>query len=190
MNELARRLVNRYADANSIEKAEWLITNSNGAQIKELQVKVYFNDNGTRYFKVGKVSFNQAYSVSDIVSGNATDATYSVAYQNTSVTIDDIEPNLDLGKTVITTIDPTNTLEGDIWCSLGTLSAEAGKEYRNITVYQITESGVEKYVLRAEAPSNDPASIIANIQAGKYTTTSQSTEYTFTGEVIKQYSAI
>ena len=28
MNELARRLVNRYADANSIEKAEWLITNS------------------------------------------------------------------------------------------------------------------------------------------------------------------
>ena len=73
---------------------------------------------------------------------------------------------------------------------MGSLSLEGGKEYRPITVYQITESGVEKYVLRAEAPSNDPASIIANIQAGKYTTTSQSTEYTFTGEVIKQYSAI
>ena len=189
MDELARRLVNRYADANSIEKAEWLITNNNDTQIKELQVKVYFNDNGTRYFKVGKVSFNQAYSVQDIINGNATDLTYSVAYQNSSVTIDNIEANLDLGKTVIQTIDADNTLEGDIWCSIGTLSAEGGKEYRNITVYQITENGVEQYVLRAEAPSADPASIIANIKEGKYTTKSQSTEYTFAGEKIEQANA-
>ena len=185
MDELARRLVNRYADANSIEKAEWLITNNNDTQIKELQVKVYFNDNGTRYFKVGKVSFNQAYSVQDIINGNATDLTYSVAYQNSSVTIDNIEANLNLGKTVIQIIDKDNTLESDIWCSIGSIMFSDGKEYRIISVYQITENGVEKYELTAEAPSADPASIIANIQEGKYTTTSQSTEYTFAGEKIK-----
>ena len=188
MDELARRLVNRYADANSIEKAGWLITNNNDTQIKELQVKVYFNDNGTRYFKVGKVSFNQAYSVQDIIKGNATDLTYSVAYQNSSVTIDNIEANLDLGKTVIQTIDADNTLEGDIWCSIGSIMFSGGKEYRIISVYQITENGVEKYELTAEAPSADPASIMSNIQNGLYnkSSISQSTEYTFTGEKIKQ----
>ena len=67
--------------------------------------------------------------------------------------------------------------------------ATNGKEYRNITVYQITENGVEQYVLRAEAPSADPASIIANIKEGKYTTKSQSTEYTFAGEKIEQANA-
>ena len=187
MDELARRLVNRYADANSIEKAGWLITNNNDTQIKELQVKVYFNDNGTRYFKVGKVSFNQAYSVQDIIKGNATDLTYSVAYQNSSVTIDNIEANLDLGKTVIQTIDADNTLEGDIWCSIGSIMFSGGKEYRIISVYQITENGVEKYELTAEAPSADPASIMSNIQNGLYnkSSISQSTEYTFTGEKIK-----
>ena len=51
------------------------ICDNNDTQIKELQVKVYFNDNGTRNFKVGKVSFNQAYSVQDIIKGNATDLT-------------------------------------------------------------------------------------------------------------------
>ena len=168
MNELARRLVNRYADANSIEKAEWLITNNNDTQIKELQVKVYFNDNGTRYFKVGKVSFNQAYSVQDIIKGNATDLTYSVAYQNSSVTIDNIEANLALGKTVIQTIDKDNTLEGDIWCEIGSIMFSGGKEYRIISIYQITENGVEKYEITAEAPSADPASIMSNIQNGLY----------------------
>ena len=188
MDELARRLVNRYADANSIEKAEWLITNNNDTQIKELQVKVYFNDNGTRYFKVGKVSFNQAYSVQDIIKGNATDLTYSVAYQNSSVTRDNIEANLALGKTVIQTIDPDNTLEGDIWCSIGSASPSGGKTYRPITVYQITDNGVEKYYMVAKAPSSKLESIIANIESGKYTTTSQSTEYTFSGKKIEQTS--
>ena len=64
--------------------------------------------------------------------------------------------------------------------------ASGGRDYRIITVYQITENGVEKYELTAEAPSADPTSIIANIQEKKYTTTSQSTEYTFAGEKIEQ----
>ena len=191
MNELARRLVNRYADANSIEKAEWLITNNNDTQIKELQVKVYFNDNGTRYFKVGKVSFNQAYSVQDIIKGNATDLTYSVAYQNSSVTIDNIEANLDLGKTVIETLDADNTLEGDIWCSIGSPTSIAGNTYREITVYQITDDDVQSFVIWAFANgTSDPKVIKNNIENNKINGTgSQSTEYTFAGEKIEQANA-
>ena len=107
--------------------------------------------------------------------------------QDTSINIQagesEIPANLDLGKTVISTIDPDNTLDGDIWCSIGGVNPNGE---RGITVRQITENNVEIYKLRTVAPSANPESIIANIQAGKYTTTSQSTEYTFTGMKIEQ----
>ena len=190
LESLAKQFIGRNGTADDISSTEWMITNSNNNdQIKELQVKVYYDYGTTRLFKVGQVTFNQAYSVQDIIKGNATDATYSVAYRDSQVALNSIVNNTDLGKTVIQTIDPDNTLEGDIWCSIGPSGVLNGKTYREITVYQITEKGVEKYELRAEAPSADPASIIANIQEGRYTTTSQSTEYTFAGEKIEQASA-
>ena len=189
MDDLAKQFIGRNGVAEDIDSAEWYITNSNGKdQIKELQVKVYYDYSYTKHFKVGKVTFNKEYSVQDIIKGNATDLTQSVAYQNSSVTIDNIEANLALGKTVIQTIDPDNTLEGDIWCSIGSASPSSGKTYRPITVYQITDNGVEKYYMVAKAPSSKPESIIANIESGKYTTTSQSTEYTFSGKKIEQTS--
>ena len=187
MKSLAKQFIGRNGTPDDIESTEWLITNSNNNdQVKELQVKVYYDYGTTRLFKVGKVTFNQAYSVQDIIKENAIDVTYSVAYRDTQAALRDIENNADLGKTVISTIDPDSTLEGDIWCSIGSASPSNGKTYRPITVYQITENGVEEYYMVAEAPSADPTSIIANIQEGKYTTTSQSTEYTFTGMKIEQ----
>lgn len=124
----------------------------------------------------------------DIIGGNASDHTLSVPLKNTKVSYEDLENNTELGKTVIQTIDPDNTLEGDIWCSIGSASPSGGKTYRPITVYQITDNGAEKYYMVAEAPSSKPESIIANIESGKYTTTSQSTEYTFAGKKIEQTS--
>ena len=187
MESLAKQFIGRNGTADDIGSTEWLITNNNNNdKIKELQVKVYYDYGTSRYFKVGQVTLNQTYSVQDIIKGNAIDVSYSVINESAFTSLSTFENNADLGKTVISTIDPDNTLEGDIWCNIGTLSAEGGKEYRNIMVYQITKVGVEKYTLRAEAPSTNPESIIANIQAGKYTTTSQSTEYTFTGMKIEQ----
>ena len=190
LESLAKQFIGRNGTADDITSTEWMITNSNNNdQIKELQVKVYYDYGTTRYFKVGQVAFNQAYSVQDIINGNATDASYSIVYEGSQVALNTNGKNTDLGKTVIQTIDADNTLEGDIWCSIGSISFSNGKEYRPITVYQITENAVEEYYMVAEAPSADPASIIANIQEGKYTTTSQSTEYTFAGEKIEQTSA-
>lgn len=190
LESLAKQFIGRNGTADDITSTEWMITNSNNNdQIKELQVKVYYDTDTTRYFKVGKVTFNQAYSVQDIINGNATDATYSVSYNDTQVSLENLKNNTDLGKTVIQTIDADNTLEGDIWCSIGSASPSGGKTYRPITVYQITDNGVEKYYMVAEAPSSKPESIIENIINKKYTTTSHSTEYNFDGEKIEQASA-
>ena len=186
LESLAKQFIGRNGTADDIDSTEWIITDSNNDQIKELQVKVYYDYGNTKHFKVGKVAFNQAYPVQDIINGKAKDSTFSVAYNNTKIAYEDLDVNLDLGKAVIQTIDADNNLKGDIWCSIGSASPSNGKTYRPITVYQITENGVEEYYMVAEAPSADPTSIIANIQEGKCTTTSQSTEYTFTGEKIKQ----
>lgn len=189
MESLAKQFIGRNGTADDITSTEWMITNSNNNdQIKELQVKVYYDYGTTRFFKVGQVTFNQAYSVQDIINGNATDATYSVAYRDSQVALKDIKNNTDLGKTVIQTIDAENTLEGDIWCSIGTAGLEGGKTYRNIIVYQITDKVVQKYSMKTEAPNINPINLIDNINNGLFDKnyTYQSTEYTFTGMKIEQ----
>ena len=182
-------LIGKTASVNNVvsDSVSWRI-NGEGNNISSIQVSFYYNRNGSTTLQVGNITFDNN-SVNAIVNNNATPTIKLDTSLNIQAGQQDIKANLDLGKTVIQTIDADNTLECDIWCSIGTLSAEGGKEYRNITVYQITENGVEQYILRAEAPSADPTSIIANIQEGKYTTTSQSTEYTFAGEKIEQAKA-
>lgn len=187
-DSLAKRMIGASATRENLTNADWSISNGSERGISQIEVRTIYVYGSDTVLRVGKITFDQQYSIQDIVNGNAGTPTVSRVY-NASIGTTRIDVNLDLGKTVIQTIDPDNTLEGDIWCSIAAPSPESGKYYRNITVYQITENGVGKYVLRAEAPSNDPASIIANIQNGKYTTTSQSTEYTFTGTKIEQASA-
>ena len=185
LDDIANQLI-YINNSSDFKNAEWMITNSNNNdQIKELQVKLYHDYGTTRYFTVGQVTFNQACHVSDLVNGTMPSATFTIEKQ-ISTTIDNIKPNTALGKTVIQTIDTNNTLEGDIWCSIGTPVANNGIYYSSITVYQITNAGVQKYTLRAEASTVNPKDIITNIQEGKYTTKSQSTEYTFAGEKIEQ----
>ena len=183
-DEFVKTLINNGATIDDLQNAEWSITKGSANSISQIEAKLFYTSGSNSAFRVATITFDQEYLIQDILNGNAGSPTVARTY-SASVGTTSKDENLDLGKAVIQTIDADNNLEGDIWCSIGTLSAEGGKEYRNITVYQITENGVEQYILRAEAPSADPASIIANIQEGKYTTTSQSTEYTFTGEKIK-----
>lgn len=195
MESLAKQFIGRNGTPDDIESTEWLITNSNNNdQVKELQVKVYYDTDTTRYFKVGKVTFNQAYSVQDIIKENAIDVTYSVAYRDTQAALRDIENNTDLGKTVISTIDPDNTLEGDIWCRYyqgPPIHDEEGYWYSYpVTVYQITEKGVEKFEImvkiRQSDHDRDVDKLINQIKAGLYSSKTQTTEYTFTGMKIEQ----
>ena len=179
-------LIGKTASVNNVvsDSVSWRI-NGEGNNISSIQVSFYYNRNGSTTLQVGNITFDNN-SVNAIVNNNATPTIKLDTSLNIQAGQQDIKANLDLGKTVIQTIDADNTLEGDIWCNIGPSGVLNGKTYREITVYKITEKGVEKYELRAEAPSADPTSIIANIQEGKYTTTSQSTEYTFAGEKIEQ----
>ena len=174
-------LIGKTASVDNVvsDSVSWRI-NGEGNNISSIQVSFKYNNGNRLSIQIGNINFNNQH-VNDIINGKAT---ANVALENIAIGIsqEDATNNIDLGKTVIQTIDTDNTLEGDIWCSIGGVNFS---NERVITVYQITENGIEKYELTAEAPSANPASIIANIQEGKYTTTSQSTEYTFAGEKIK-----
>lgn len=184
-DEFVKTLINNGATIDDLQNAEWSITKGSANSISQIEAKLFYTSGSNSIFRVATITFDQEYAIQDILNGNAGSPTVTRTF-SASVGTTSKDENLDLGKTVIQTIDADNNLEGDIWCSIGSISFSNGKEYRPITVYQITENGVEEYYMVAEAPSADPASIIANIQEGKYTTTSQSTEYTFAGEKIEQ----
>lgn len=171
-------------DKVRINSITWRIS-AHGDSIDSMQVSFYYNlYSSALSLQIANITFDNK-NVNDIINANS-NPFVARAIISVGVTEEDEKNNTNLGKTVISTIDPDNTLEGDIWCSIGSISFSDGKEYRPIIVYQIKETGVEEYYMVTEAPSTNPESIIANIQAGKYTTTSQSTEYTFTGMKIEQ----
>lgn len=190
LDGIALKLIGKGSTAEDIDTAEWLITNSNGNTIKELQVKAYYYSGNTKLFKVGKVTLNQDYSVSEILNGKATNVSYSTAYAGPLASEKQISENKELGNLVINTVNGTNTKtqnEGDIWCSIDSIVDPLnGKQYRTITVYQITENCVYKYKLKAEAPTVDVDQIMQNIKDGKTIgTPTCETMYTFTGIVIE-----
>ena len=182
---LAKRMIGASATRENLANADWSISQGSERGISQIEVKTVYQVDNDTMLRVGTITFDQEYSIQDILNNNINSSSVSRVYA-ISTPSSTMETNLALGKTVIQTIDADNTLDGDIWCRIGSASPSNGKTYRPITVYQITENGVEEYYMVAEAPSADPASIIANIQEGKYTTTSQSTEYTFAGEKIEQ----
>ena len=184
---LAKRMIGASATRENLANADWSISQGSERGISQIEVRTIYEYGSETVLRVGTITFDQEYSIQDILNGNAGSPIAARAY-NASVGTTNKDANLDLGKTVIQTIDADNTLEGDIWCSISSVWYENQKDYRTITVYQITENGVEKYSMFAEASSADPASIMSNIQNGLYnkSSISQSTEYTFAGEKIEQ----
>ncbi len=183
---LAKRMIGASATRENLANADWSISQGSDKGISQIEVKTVYQVDNDTMLRVGTITFDQEYSIQDILNNNVNSPSVSRVYA-ISTPSSTMDTNLILGKTVIQTIDADNTLEGDIWCSIGGASPENGKIYRNITVYQITENGVEQYILRVEAEgTSDPAVIKNNIESGLYTTTSQSTEYTFAGEKIEQ----
>lgn len=189
LDGIALKVIGKGMTAENIDSAEWLITKSNGNNIKELQVKVYYYSGDIKLFKVGKVEFNEDYNVSEILSGKAQNVTYSKIYQDPQILKENITINAELGNLVINVVNGTDTTtqnEGDIWCSIGSPTPSGGKYYSTITVYQINDEYVLKYQLKAEAPTVKPDDIIQSINDAKTIgTPTCETMYTFTGIVIE-----
>ena len=167
---------------------EWRI-NSNGNNISSLQVSFYYIANNAISLRVANINTNNN-SINDIINNKVTVSDISLEDLSIGTAISNIEANKELGNLVINVVNGTDTTtqnQGDIWCSIGSLFAQGGKEYRTITVYQIDENSVRKYRLIVEAPTIKVDEIIQNINDNKLhsSTPTCETEYTFTGIVIE-----
>lgn len=186
---LAKRMIGASATRENLANADWSISQGSERGISQIEVKTTYESGLDTIIRVGTITFDQEYSIQDILNGNAGSPIVARAY-NASVETTNIDDNLDLGKTVIQTIDADNNLKGDIWCSIGSPTSIAGNTYREITVYQITDNGVQNFTIWALANgTSDPEVIKNNIKENKISGSgTQSTEYTFAGEKIEQAS--
>lgn len=190
------KLIGKTASVDNVvnDSVTWRI-NGEKNNISSIQVSFYYNKNGSTSLQVGNITFENN-KVNSIINGtNNTDI--SLERISIGVTQEDKKNNTDLGKTVIQTIDADNTLEGDIWCrySFGWPGHDDDGywNYHPITVYQITEKGVEKFNMTVKTRQHDHEwgvdVLINQIENGLYSSKTQSTEYTFTGTKIEQASA-
>ena len=192
---LAKRMIGASATRENLANADWSITQYSETGITQIEVKSIYESGLDMILRVGTITFDREYLIQDILGGNTNTPTYSRTY-NASTETSKITPNLLLGKTVISTIDPDNTLEGDIWCSYSYSSYPGHDDegywyYRPVKVYQITEKGVEKFEMTVKKRQNDNQAwstdlFINQIKAGLYSSKTQTTEYTFTGMKIEQ----
>ena len=130
-------------------------------------------------------------SIKNIINQNISLNNIEMVSLGVSMGETSIVANKELGNLVINIVnnaeDTETQNEGDIWCSIqGDSTAIGGKDYRVITVYQITENQVQKYEITVEAPTINVKEIMQNIKNGKTRgTPTCETEYTFTGIVIE-----
>lgn len=186
------KLIGKTASVDNIVDGtiKWRI-NAEGNTVLSLQVSFYYykNNMGSMSLKVANFKVMNSSSINKIVNDKVVEE-ISLASISIGVAVSSIESNAELGNLVINVVNGTDTTtqnEGDIWCSIqGGSTAIGGKDYRVITVYQITENCVNKYLLTAEAPTVKVDEIIQNINDGKYRgTPTCETVYTFTGIVIE-----
>ena len=189
LNDVIKKFAGKSATADKIVDGtlDWRIVGTSD-NITGIEVSFKYQDNNNINFYAGSVKLPNC-SVKELLTGNVEATSYSRDFSN-GITTSMEQANKELGNLVINTVNGTKTEtqnEGDIWCSIGSVIFSGGKEYRTITVYQITDNQVQKYELISEAPTVNVNEIMQNINDGKIKGKGSCTnEYTFEGQKIEQ----
>ena len=186
------KLIGKTASVDNIVDGtiKWRI-NAEGNTVSSLQVSFYYDKNGSIYLQVGNLQISDLSTINGVINNDLENIDIELELLNIGgASLNTIESNAELGNLVINVVNGTDTTtqnQGDIWCSIDSIVDPLnGKQYRTITVYQITENCVYKYKLKAEAPTVDVDQIMQNIKDGKKRgTPTCETMYTFTGIVIE-----
>lgn len=189
LNDVIKKFAGKSATADKIVDGTlvWRIVGKSD-NITGLEVSFKYQDNNNINFYAGSVKLPNC-SVKELLAGDVEATSYSRDFSN-GITTSMEQANKELGNLVINVVNGTDTTtqnEGDIWCSIqGGSTAIGGKDYRVISVYQITENQVQKYEITVEAPTINVEKIMQNIKDGKTKgTPTCETMYTFTGIVIE-----
>lgn len=177
MKSVVTKLAGRSASVDNAEQIEWAITGTEGETITELQVRfVYHRDDGGYWYFVGKVSPEEAITVDDILEGNIkTDLNISREYSANTIEAN-MEQNQSLAEAIVTELGGTFNDSDQLLFAMDNASTDPEYSWvRNITVKQITGTGVNEYRITINAANTTGSTIEAvleqlqkNLEAGQY----------------------
>ena len=172
IQSVVTKLAGRSASVDNAEQIEWAITGTEGETITELQVRfVYHKDDGGYWYFVGKVSPEEAITVDDILEGNIkTDLNISREYSANTIEAD-MEKNQPLAEAIVTELGGTLNDSDQLLVSMDNTSTDPEYSWvRNITVKQITDTGVNEYRITIAAPGGhgDIETLLNSLENNQY----------------------
>lgn len=172
MKSVVTKLAGRSASLDNAEQIEWAITGTEGETITELQVRFVYHKDASYMYYVGTVVPTEAITVNDILTGNIQEISTLPAYSANTIEAD-MEQNHSLAEAIVTELGGTYNDSDQLLFAMDTATTDPEYSWvRNITVKQITDTGVNEYRITINAANATGDTILEqlqkNLEAGEY----------------------
>lgn len=173
MKSVVTKLAGRSATLNNAEQIEWAITGTEGDTITELQVRFVYHKDASYMYYVGTVVPTEAITITDILESNNLSEPRIVRDYQAGAVEADMEKNQPLAEAIVTELGGTVNDSDQFLFAMDTATTDPEYSWvRNITVKQITDTGVNEYKITINAANATGETILEqlqkNLEAGEY----------------------
>ena len=176
IQSVVTKLAGRSASVDNAEQIEWAITGTEGETITELQVRFVYHRDASYMYYVGTVTPTEAITVTDILDSNNLSEPGIVRDYQAGAVEADMEKYQPLAKAIVTKLGGTLNDSDQFLPAMDNASTDPEYSWvRNITVGQITDTGVNEYRITINAANTTGSTIEAvleqlqkNLEAGQY----------------------
>ena len=172
IQSVVTKLAGRSASVDNAEQIEWAITGTEGETITELQVRFVYHKDASYMYYVGTVVPTEAITVNDILTGNTQEISTLPVYSANTIEAD-MEQNQSLAEAIVTELGGTVNDSDQFLYSMDNSSTDPEYSWvRNITVKQITDTGVNEYRITISEENVTVENLLEqlqkNLEAGQY----------------------
>lgn len=172
IQSVVTKLAGRSASVDNAEQIEWAITETEGETITELQVRFVYHRDASYMYYVGTVVPTEAITVNDILTGNIQEISTLPVYSANTIEAN-MEQNQSLAEAIVTELGGTVNDSDQFLYSMDNSSTDPEYSWvRNITVKQITETGVNEYRITISEENVTIENLLEqlqkNLEAGEY----------------------
>ena len=171
IQSVVTKLAGRSASVDNAEQIEWAITGTEGETITELQVRFVYHRDASYMYYVGTVTPTEAITVTDILDSNTLSEPEIVRDYQAGAVEADMEKNHSLAEAIVTELGGTFNDSDQLLVSMDNTSTDPEYSWvRNITVKQITDTGVNEYTITIAAPGGhgDIETLLNSLENNQY----------------------
>ncbi len=172
IQSVVTKLAGRSASLDNAEQIEWAITETEGETITELQVRFVYHRDASYMYYVGTVVPTEAITVNDILTGNIQEISTLPVYSANTIEAN-MEQNQSLAEAIVTELGGTLNDSDQLLFAMDNSSTDPEYSWvRNITVKQITDTGVNEYRITISEENVTVENLLEqlqkNLEAGEY----------------------